>query len=109
MNKIQAPEVQEDNYRIAAHCSTLYGSVSLAKSCYIIMYDLSHKNGVKYQGGVSKKHRISNWYQKQYIFQEKEHVEHQDVKMTYNFEIFPELEYKVPHKETRVARGIGRH
>ena len=31
MNKIQVPEVQEDNNRIAAHCSTADGSVSLAK------------------------------------------------------------------------------
>ena len=36
MNKIQLDEVQEDNNRNSDHSLTAYGSIILAKECYIL-------------------------------------------------------------------------
>ena len=47
------------------------------------------------------------WSQKDYRNQEKYHVEHNNVKITFGFKIFRELEYKGTHKNPRGELGLG--
>ena len=88
MNKIQVLDVQEENNIISVHSSTSDGSISILKECYILLYDIYHEYGVSDHGNASNKHMIRKWYQKCYTIQEKEHVEHHDVKRTCSFNNF---------------------
>ena len=109
MKKNKCSALQEDNDNTSDLSSKADGSVSLAEEQYRLMSDISCKYGVAYQGKTAKKRRINKWSQKEYIIQDKEHVDHHNFKMTCGFWIFPELEYKPSQKNQRVACGLGRN
>ena len=56
-------------------------------SRYIILSGIFREDGVTGQGKSTNKHKIWKWSQKDYIIQEKDHVEHNGVKITRGFNI----------------------
>ena len=71
----------------------MYRSVSLEKECFRLLSDIFHKDGITDQGKAANKHRIGKCYKWEYIFKEKQDVEHRDNKISCGYKLFPSLKY----------------
>ena len=109
MSTFQLPGSNRFDSQMQIYTGKQKYDVSLANELKHRLIKEHRENGVFGQGKNNKRFMEIKWTDRQYHVQDNSDVAHQDVRIYFNTNKFPALQFYGPYSKPHGARGLSKH